>query len=182
MRLFIAIDLPIFIKSKLEDIINKLKKTNIDAKWVESKNIHITLKFLGETPQEKVEKIKKIIENVSNDYKVLELNLKNFGFFPNETNPKVFFISTDKEDKLRDIAKRLENSLENLGYLKEERFSSHITLARLKSKKNIDTLKKELKNIKVEEKFYIEEIALFKSTLTPLGPIYEKIFKITLKI
>jgi 2'-5' RNA ligase len=181
MRLFIAIDIPENLKEKLARLENKLKKCDLDAKWINALNIHMTLKFLGETHEEQLAKIISIISVTAANFSKLELTLGSFGFFPNETSPRVFFISTDNEEILRNISLQLEDKLEVLGFPKEGRFKSHLTLARFRSKKNIDSLKNEIKNITIEAKFACSEIILFKSLLKPTGPVYEKLFSAPLK-
>ncbi|MDP2923662.1 MAG: RNA 2',3'-cyclic phosphodiesterase [Candidatus Omnitrophota bacterium] len=180
MRLFIAISLPLTLKEKLEQTIKVFQKCELDARWVEPKNIHMTLKFLGEVCEEKLEEIKKNIQEVAAQYKSLEANLTDFSFFPNENYVRVFFVATDKEEILKNIADNLEKKLEKIGFPKEGRFKTHITLARVRTKKNIDRLKKEIKCVELKEKFSVSEITLFKSTLTASGPIYEAIFKASL--
>jgi len=181
MRLFIAIDIPEDLKEKLARIIARLKKCDLDAKWVNASNIHMTLKFLGETREEDLDKIKNIISVTSSLFTKLELVTSGFGFFPGENSPRVFFVSTDNEEILKNISLQLEDKLEILGFPKEGRFKSHLTIARLRSKKNIDCLKEEMKNISIEAKFTVSEIILFKSLLKPTGPIYEKLFSASLK-
>jgi len=182
MRLFIGIDLDNRIKEELFKIIENLKKLKLDAKWVKKENLHLSLKFLGETSEDKLEKIKEIISKTSQNFSSLEISTQNFGFFPNENYPRVFFVNTDKEEELKKIVSFLEDKLEEIGFEKENRFKSHITLARFRSLKNIDVLKKELKNISISLRFNFTEICLFKSTLTFDSPIYEVIFKKELNI
>ena len=181
MRLFIAIDIPEDLKEKLSRVVTRLKKFNLDAKWVNSANIHMTLKFLGEVAEEQLDKIKNIISVTAGNFGRLELSTGKFGFFPNETSPRVFFISTDKEEILKNISFQLEDQLESLGFPKEGRFKSHLTIARFRTKRNIDCLKNEMKGMTIEAKFAVTEIILFKSTLKPTGPVYEKIFYAPLK-
>lgn len=182
MRLFIALNLPADIKAHLQQTQDILKKCAVEAKWTEAKNLHITLKFLGEIKEEsKTEKIKEIIAAGGGRFNSISVSLTNFGFFPNENRPRVFFIATDKEDSLKNIADFLEDKLEPLGFAKENRFKSHITLARLKSPKNIDCLKKEIENISINRAFPIKSLSLFKSTLTQSGSVYEEILKTTLR-
>ena len=182
MRLFIGIDLDSKIKEELSKIIENLKKIKLDAKWVKKENLHLSLKFLGEVSEDKLEKIKEIILKVSKNLNPIEISTQNFGFFPNQNYPRVFFIGTDKEEELKKVASSLEDELEKIGFEKEDRFKSHITLARFRSLKNIDLLKKELKNIDISLRFNFTEICLFKSTLTSDSPIYEVIFKKELNI
>ncbi|RKY33430.1 MAG: RNA 2',3'-cyclic phosphodiesterase [Candidatus Omnitrophota bacterium] len=181
MRTFIAFPLPLEIKESIAETQDKLKDCHLDAKWVEPTNLHITLKFLGEIQEAVVSKVKEILENIGTNFSSVNVNLKEFGFFPNEKKPRVFFISTDQEDYLRSISLTLEEKLEEIGFKKEERFKSHITIARFRSKKNLDCLFRRIKNIKIERSFFIREIVFFKSILTSRGPIYEEIFKINLK-
>ncbi|MCM8831187.1 MAG: RNA 2',3'-cyclic phosphodiesterase [Candidatus Omnitrophica bacterium] len=182
MRAFIAIQLPSKIKEEIEKIIKGLSKINLDCKWVESKNLHITLKFLGEVEEEeKIDSIKNIMLELAKNYSSFVVTLNSFGFFPNQNYPRVFFISTDKQEILKKIVNDLEDKLINIGFPKEGRFSSHITLARLKSAKNINLLKNELKNFTLNQTFIIQDITFIKSTLMPSGPIYETIFIATFK-
>jgi len=181
MRLFIAIDIPEDLKEKLSRIVTRLKKCGLDAKWVNTSNIHMTLKFLGETREEDLDKIENIINATSSMFTKLELNTAGFGFFPSENSPRVFFLSTDNEEILKNISLQLEDKLEILGFPKEGRFKSHLTIARFRSKKNIDCLKEEIKNISIKAKFAVSEIILFKSLLKPTGPVYEKVFCSALK-
>jgi 2'-5' RNA ligase len=182
MRLFIAITLPENIKIKLEEIVKTFKKCDLDAKWVKTQNIHMTLKFLGEVDEAQLGEIKNIITAVAGEFRQLSVNLTGYGFFPNEKRPRVFFVATDKQELLKNMAMRLEDELEKLGILKEDRFRSHLSLCRFKGTKNIEVLKKEVKNITPQGQFPVEAISLFKSTLTPQGPIYDEIFKASLKI
>ena len=181
MRLFIAIDLPQNLREELSHLTTKLKKCDADAKWVEPQNLHLSFKFLGETNEDKIKSIEKILNAVAKKHKTLELNLEKFGFFPNEQSPRVFFIATDKEEELKKIYSSLEDALQNIGFEKEERFKSHITLARFRSLKNIEVLKKQVKSLTIKGAFTAREITLFKSTLKPQGPVYEKLFSTLLQ-
>jgi len=176
MRLFIAIDLPQDLKEELSHLMTKLKKCAADAKWVEPQNLHLSLKFLGEVAEDKIKKIEDIISIVSKKYMTLELSLEKFCFFPNKTHPRVFFVATDKGEEMKKIYSSFEDALQDIGFKKEGRFKSHITLARFRSSKNIDVLKKQIESITIKGEFPANEIILFKSILNPQGPIYEKIF------
>ncbi|MCK4912735.1 MAG: RNA 2',3'-cyclic phosphodiesterase [Candidatus Omnitrophica bacterium] len=177
MRAFIAINLSEETKQKIVKLENNFKKHDLSFKWVNPDNLHLTLKFLGNINQEQAEKVKEIITKVSIKFTSFETNLKSFGFFPNKKKPKVFFISLDKEKLLLDIAEKLEKRLETLGFMKENRFKSHITLARIKDLKNIDKLMAELANTQLSGQLFVDSIILYESNLTKEGPIYGKIFK-----
>ncbi len=180
MRAFIAIDLPKDLKEEIKSIQDVLKETDVNFRWVNPANIHLTLKFLGNIEKDQVEKIKTILTSVSKNFSSFKSEFTEFGFFPNEKKPRVFFIATSQEDTLKSVATNLQEELEKIGFEKEGKFKSHITLARIKTLKNIEKLIQNLSAIKFEESFDIKELVLYKSTLTKNGPIYEKIFSSSL--
>jgi 2'-5' RNA ligase len=173
MRAFIAIDLPPAIKDKLTPIQDQVKVSDPLAKWVAPKNIHITLKFLGEIAPEKIEPIAQAMQAVVAWLKVFPLNLKGFGFFPNEPRARVVFVNIADDEKLLSLAHILETKLETLGFERSDQFKSHVTLARLKNPDNVKFIKRTMDTLSVDESFDVEKITLFKSMLTANGPIYE---------
>jgi len=180
MRTFIAIALPQQIKDYLAQLEDRLKATQADVKWVTPENIHLTLKFLGERDDKKVEKIKQILEEAAGKRQPFQMRLSSVGAFPKISSPRVVWVGLDKGDRETiELAMDLEERIAKVGIPKEERpFSSHITIGRIRSPKNREKLVQELKNLEnktIEEnlEFQAAQITLFKSTLTPQGPIYE---------
>jgi 2'-5' RNA ligase len=180
MRTFIAIELPQQIKEALAGIQNKLKESGADVKWVEPNNIHLTLKFLGEINDGQLEKLTEIIEDAAKDKQSFEVNISSIGAFPKIDYPRVIWVGIDKGDReTKAIAKELEDRIQKIGIPKEDRaFSSHITIARTRSTLNRDKLVQGLKALSQDFgrenwEFTVTKITLFKSTLTPNGPIYE---------
>ncbi len=181
MRAFIAIELPKEIKTILAKTQEKLKSSEADIKWVEPKNIHLTLKFLGEINEEQLNKITKIITDIASSKEPFHINLSCLGAFPDIKYPRVIWAGSDKSEfELKTIVKELENKIQKIGIPKENRaFSSHITIGRARSGINKDKLKQKLEELsktalagKTAE-FQAQKITLFKSTLTPQCPIYE---------
>ena len=185
IRSFIAIELPKEIKEDLGKIQDELKKSNADIKWVEPKNIHLTLKFLGNVDEKKLEDIKRILRNLSERYKGFFIELSRIGAFPKISSPRVIWIGIEKgKEELSKIFLELEEQLENIGFKKEERgFSSHITIGRVRSVLNRIRLIEEVKKINSLSRLSLScnKITLFKSTLTPKGPIYEAIYQVNLR-
>ena len=176
MRTFIAIDLPPKIKDKINRVQNDLKKHKMPFRWVKPDNLHITLKFLGNTEEKDITAIQEIISDVARLFNPFEASFNKFGFFPNKKRPRVFFISTSNEEILRKIAAAFENKLAQLNFNKGNEFKAHVTIARIKDLKNLDFFRKEVEDTSLEENFSVKKITLFKSTLTQQHPIYEKIF------
>lgn len=181
MRTFIAIDLPLAIKDQLEKIQNNLSQLPVKAKWVSSKNLHITLKFLGDTSKEKIEAIKEVCRKSTREHRSFCIDLENFGFLPNLKKPRVLFVDFSCGKGLESLVETLEENLEKTGFKKEKKFRPHITLARIKDLKNINQLAQEIDKLKIKSSFDVKKISLYESTLTNKGPIYKEIFKSSLK-
>lgn len=176
-----------FISTEINDnILNEInkaqehfKKIDCDVKWVKLLNIHLTIKFLGEIDQKKIEIVIKKLELITKDIRSIQTKLIQLGAFPTIEKPKVIWTGLeDKSSNLANLFVKIENELGKEGFKKEEHcFRPHITIGRIRSKKNFSALTKELKNYSITQNINqrITEIKLVKSTLTPKGPIYENL-------
>lgn len=181
IRIFIAVDIP--VSQKVAEIINELKKTQIDAKLVEIENMHLTLKFLGDTDENLVDEIEKTIKESTKNAHPFEIILKNLGVFPNQNYIKIAWIGVENIETLKKITETIDTKLKNLGFEKEKRpFSAHLTIARIKSAKNKEKLLQLINKYQNAEfqKIKIDKIILKKSTLTPKGPIYTNLKEVTI--
>lgn len=180
MRTFIAIELPKEIKQELAKIQEQLKASGADVKWVKPESIHLTLKFLGEIEERKLEQINQILQEVTKNKSTFQASISSLGAFPKIQYPRVIWVGINNGDEqTKKLAEDLEERIEKIGIPKEKRvFSTHITIGRVrtpnKRKELIQCLDKlsnlfEGKNLGWE----VRKITLFKSTLTPEGPIYE---------
>ncbi len=188
LRTFIAISLPAEIKDFLGRLQEALKVSDADVNWVKKENIHLTLKFLGERDKKKTEEIIKVMDGISQKSPGFHLEIASIGAFPKKETPRVVWSGLSKGDKeAKEIARELENEIAKLGIPKETReFSSHITLGRVRSAKNRMQLVERLNYLEKNfpagnPRFKVEKITLFKSTLTPHGPIYEVLYESILK-
>ena len=188
MRTFIAIELPQEIKSALSNIQAELKQAHADVKWVKPENIHLTLKFLGEIDETLVEKICAILEGIARQNTPFNLSLSNLGAFPKLNYPRVIWIGVTNDQPVVKIAQEIEKEAVEIGLPRESRpFSSHITLGRVRSALNRGALIEKLiflkKNFPPSNlEFKVHSLTLFKSTLTPSGPIYEIIHSYPLSL
>jgi 2'-5' RNA ligase len=188
MRTFIAIPLPQDIKTFLVKIQNQLKTSGADIKLAAPDNIHLTLKFLGEIDDEKIKQAIVILEEIAKDKKQFPARIASLGAFPEITSPRVIWVGIDRGDEnSKLIAAELEERITALGIPKEKKgFSSHITIARARSSKGMDSLIRELnlcadKFRQEKAEFKVDQIVLYKSTLTPKGPIYQALKAVNLK-
>lgn len=173
MRSFIAIEISnMDVIESINEIQSKIK---LDAKPIDSKNLHFTLQFLGEVSEELVHKIIKALQTIK--FSGFVVNLKGIGVFPRPTSPRIIWIGTDKNggNMLVELSKKIQNVLEPLGLVADKSFKPHITIFRIKKK--IGDITKDLEDYKGVDfgMFQVTNIKLKKSKLTPKGPIYSDI-------
>ena len=176
IRSFMAIELNRDIKGELKIIQDKLKELDLDAKWVEINNIHLTLKFLGNVDWDNLEKVKAILKKTSILFKPFKINLSAVGVFPKVDSPRVIWTGIDKgKNEIIKIASLLDEELKKIAIPSEDReFTPHLTLGRVRSAKNKDRLKNYLGSLKLDFRAIqeVKEIILFQSKLNPAGPAY----------
>jgi len=175
-RVFIAVEFPDVVKDKILLFQNELKKVvSGNVKWVERENFHITLRFLGEIPEEMVENIKKIMDEVVEYFSPFYVSFDIFGAFPSLNSPRVLWIGIkDGLENLQTLYSLLEKRIVTEGFPKEDKsFSPHLTIGRAKDKIKIT---QEIK-MPIKDRIYIDEIILFESKLTPQGPIYSPLYR-----
>jgi 2'-5' RNA ligase len=184
MRTFIAIELPEEIKKQIEKLQAPLKKTRAFVSWVKPGNIHVTLKFLGEVPEEKTNEVFSATERAVGGTKRFSMSLKGTGGFPNLRRPRVIWIGTGSgEEELSCLAEKIEEEMEKIGFPKEKRkFSPHFTIGRVKSSKNIEELAQQVESTEFETKtIEVNQVVVMRSQLHPAGAIYTPLKKLPLK-
>lgn len=188
MRSFIAIKLPLETKNYLSQLQAQLKAAQADVKWVEPENIHLTLKFLGEIDDGQLSGIIEILNALPLKYKGYQAVISCLGCFPKLNFPRVIWVGLKEGGvETEGIVQDLEEKITKIGIPKEERkFSSHITIGRVRTPKNKDKLVKELNKFteRLEGnglEFEVNKITLLKSTLGPKGPVYDTLHEVNLK-
>ena len=179
MRAFVAVEISEAIRSALAELIAGLRRHNAPVKWVEPKNIHLTLKFLGSVPDETVPAVVVILRQCVHNVAPFRLEVKGVGGFPNLRRPRVLFLgaSDDTGDGAgaREIARRLNREMTRAGVPRENRpFRYHITLGRVRRPGPIGAVVGKLEEMS-DRRFgsmRVERIVLMQSQLTPEGPIY----------
>lgn len=185
MRTFIAIDLIDENKSALTKLQDELKQARADVKWVEPVNIHLTLKFLGEVTDEYVGKVKEALDKTAAGFKPFEISLSGIGAFPELDYARVIWVGVEKgKEETEEVARRLEDELEKFGFAKDERpFTAHLTIGRVRTGKNKEALKEKINLLNAKpyplNPQTISQIVLYQSKLTPNGPIYTPLHKVT---
>jgi 2'-5' RNA ligase len=183
LRAFIAADLPENVRSSLGEAQEVLKLQRFRVKWVRPQNIHLTLKFLGNTDGADIDKIVAAMALATKDCAVVSLAVKGIGVFPDIRRPRVIWAGLSGQlEILQDIQRTLDGHLADLGFPKETRaFKSHLTLGRVKGKIAADRMKTAIDKLKglESESFEINQVILFKSELRPSGAVYTKMHQVT---
>lgn len=172
IRAFICIEISdsaIKESARIQEILSNKKFT---GKMTELENLHLTLKFLGELDSETIEKVKEKLSRV--EFDEFECTLGIIGTFSVLGKPRIVWIKINGKE-LWDLQKKIDDSLQDL-FAKEERFMSHMTIARVKYVKDKKDFVDYIKNIAVKEiKFRVNCFKLKSSDLRRIGPVYADI-------
>ncbi|MFQ5777362.1 MAG: RNA 2',3'-cyclic phosphodiesterase [Terriglobia bacterium] len=177
MRLFVALDLPPAVREVLRDLIARLQRSSADVRWMRAEGIHLTLKFIGETPPEQLGRVQEALRAVRSPQAV-ELEFRGLGFFPHERRPRVFWMGVRASDNLFELAGQVEAALEPLGIAREQRsYTPHLTLGRFKSPARLARLQDEIAHLNDTEfgRARTREFALYQSKLLPGGAHYTQL-------
>jgi len=175
IRSFIAIEVPKDTRDGISKVIADFKRSDCPVRWVAIENMHLTLIFLGETEEDFLNKVKEQLTLVAKSGKPFEVNLNGFGAFPSQRSPRVIWVGVDKgKNEAVELQAKVEKSLVTIGYKPEDRkFHPHLTVGRVKGV--IKDPAKIFETNYTSRDFLVKSIVLFKSTLRPEGPIYEKL-------
>ena len=177
MRLFVAVDVSDELRERLNEICQLVGKFK-GVKPVEKENLHITLMFLGEVPDRRVEVVRERLKEVK--MQPFEIHLKGIGFFPSRGQMRVIWVGVEEgREEISRLAEMVGDSMRRLGFKRDKEFVAHATIARVK-RITSDDRSKLLKALEpyMDEDFgwmSVRDFRLKKSTLTSSGPIYEDI-------
>ncbi len=175
MRTFIAIPIPEECRRMLDQLQQILRGFKSDVRWTAIPSIHLTIKFLGEVAPEILPELAASIESAVKAQAGFELKLHGLGCFPNKKNPRVIWCGIEGEaDRLSGLYRSVQTACASFGFAPENRdFHPHLTLGRVKGKRNLQPL---LDCIKIgsdlECTFKADHFNIYKSTLTPRGAVY----------
>ena len=185
MRLFVAVHLPQEIRDGLAAVQERLRRLQADVSWVKPANLHITLKFLGETEPKRLGRIGPVLEEVARGMAPFSLTVAGVGTFGGRIPRVVWAGVREGAAPLEALAGAVENGLARAGFPKERRqFTAHFTLGRVRSPRNAEVLLAAIRDESTEPLgvVSVEQFVLMQSRLDPGGSIYTALERFPLEV
>jgi 2'-5' RNA ligase len=187
MRLFVALDIEPEIRRRIAEFTDSVREFARDARWVSAESLHLTLKFIGEWPAERLDELRHALSAVRGQ--PTDITFSGTGFFPTVKSARVFWIGIQVGPELASLAGEIDNATSVLGIESEKRaFTPHLTLARTgsgrpqrvssdRSNPSFRHLQEKLGSIPVPSfgTMTPHEFFLYESKLSPKGAVYTKL-------
>jgi 2'-5' RNA ligase len=184
MRLFFAIELGESLLDLIERETTALVAEAPELSWTTRATRHLTLKFLGEVPEDAAPRLVEAADQVVRSHRPLEMAIREVGAFPNFRRARVVWLGVEQEPRLELLHHDLEIACEEAGFEVEGRpFRPHITLARIRSPlpgERARGLARVARTVRLRTTERVEGITLFQSTLAPSGAQYRRVHVATL--
>jgi 2'-5' RNA ligase len=180
IRLFVALVPDDTVRAQLDPYLARMVEEyrGENIRWIHRENIHLTLRFIGNTPASHLGKLVDALTESVSDTGPFEMTLSNVLYLPRASRTRVVAVGVKPCPDLEILAKRIEKAVRSCGFEPEEkRFLAHFTLGR---SKHIDL--SGLKTSSIFDGFTVPVtcVCLVKSTLSPVGSLYETLNRVTL--
>lgn len=176
MRLFVALEPNSKVVANLTELVRRLGPVS-PIQWVHPRNMHLTLKYIGETPKKGVDAVIQALGRVRVTTP-LNVPLAGLGFFPSTRTPRIFWVGAENTSALRQLATGVDAALQPLGVVPEVRpFQPHLTLGRVVEGQSLEEMKTAVEDLPSREFGAIspDRFGLFGTTVTANGPEYQKL-------
>jgi 2'-5' RNA ligase len=185
VRLFLAINLSPEVRREVAAATAPLRECVPELAWVREPLLHLTLKFLGEQPAERVDDIQGALAAVAGRHRELLMTLGGIGAFPNFRRARIVWIGVADDPRLELLHHDVEVACETLGFEVEGRpFRPHLTLARVKQplvEERARILSRQAKRTDYRTDFIVRSIDLMRSDLSAEGPAYTTLVSAALR-
>lgn len=179
IRCFAAIEIPCTIQDKLAQIQDFLRKRIRRASWVNPKNIHLTLKFLGEVEHTQLDTVEAAIRKVAMDHSPFSMRIGGIGAFPNLARPRVVWCGVkDGSAEISELANEINLELDRCGYPRDERAAyPHLTIARIKERMDLRPFTDAFQQYEEIDgaSMAVEEVTIVRSQLQLTGAVYTRL-------
>jgi 2'-5' RNA ligase len=176
VRCFVAIALDEAWRDALSAVLRKQSPATRDVRWCTPDQLHVTLKFLGQVPPDRLEDVKQAIRTASEGVAPFTLRRAAIGAFPSRSSPRVLWCGVeDPDDGCAAWVARAEPLFEQIGYPRENRpYHAHITLARSRSPAGSRELRNTAEQIAIADvpDLHVTQVVLYESKLQRGGAVY----------
>lgn len=184
IRAFIAIDLSPEIQERIDSLTSQLQARleEVPVRWVPAKNVHLTLKFLGDVSVANIEVLNGILQTESEKCSSFEISVGELGAYPSIHRPRVIWVGVEAPGDLYSLQQGIVNETARLGYVRERRkFSPHLTIGRVSRNAHSDQVRQIGEVLeKCKAGFLgatrVNAIHLYRSDLRPTGAVYTNLF------
>ena len=185
MRLFLAVGFEPGLRRAIHAATAPLREALPDAGWVPEDRVHLTLKFLGEQPEEIVGPLTAAISEIGRRHWPVPMRLRGVGAFPNLRRPRVVWVGIAPTPKLELLQHEVEERCAALGVEVEGKpFRPHLTIGRLRGTETLDAVREfadVARGLRFRADTLVSAIELVRSTLTASGPRYERLAEAPLR-
>ena len=154
-------------------LMHDLKNDNI--RWVSPENLHLTLKFFGETHEDKIEVINAVLEKISSSVEPFQMTISKTGIFGSSYKPRVIWFGIDDQNQLNELGQMVLEKLNAAGFpIDRQNFVPHLTVGRIKHISHKKSFQESVDKYKAAllQKIRVKEFYLFESILKPTGAEY----------
>ncbi|MEK6676735.1 MAG: RNA 2',3'-cyclic phosphodiesterase [Planctomycetota bacterium] len=180
LRLFVAIELNDAAKTRLVEVQQELTEQCKGVRWTSAEQLHLTVKFLGEVEEKRVEKVKSAIVSSAASVPGFTLKIGGCGCLPPKGVVRVLFAgAVDTTGRLMRCVQSVESAMDSVGFLKDEKpFLSHITIGRTKDGWSAENIRTAISSQTYSSVVLpVESITLMSSVQRPEGTVYEAVVR-----
>ena len=185
MRLFLAINLEPTLRRAIVDAAAPLRLAAPSLNWVDESRLHLTLKFLGEVPEDLMMRLSNTMDEIARRHRSFSMRIGEVGAFPNFRRARVVWMGIERDPRLELVHHDLELACERHGFDLEGRaFRPHLTLARVKERPDLEELRqlsRASKKIDFGEESPVNSIDLMRSHPASVSPRHERLHAASLR-
>jgi 2'-5' RNA ligase len=185
VRLFLAINVTPEVRRDLSAVTAPLRDCAPELAWVKEPLLHLTVKFLGEQPVERLDEMQAMLASVAGRHRELVMQIGGIGAFPNFRRARVVWMGVAQDPRLELLHHDVELACGSIGFDVEGRpFRPHLTLARVKqplAEERARLLARQAKRIDYRTDFIVRSLDLMRSDLSADGPAYTTLVSAALR-
>ena len=182
-RTFICLELPETIRVQAEELQRRLAGLGDKIRWVNPRNLHLTLRFLGEISRSQLEIVCLAVRCAAARVDAFPIRLSGTGCFPSPRRPRAFWIGVADASPLIRMFETIDEELASAGFPREARpFSPHLTLGRVRVDRSNPRLGEAMGGAEFDaEPFLVTDVTVMKSELRKSGSVYTPVAREPLK-